>query len=922
MENRKLILVALCHLLFSVVSLGEPGGVFRDYVKNIPSSEYKGDTQIWAVEQDGRGFTYFAAGTKMSVFDGYSWVSYEIDSQCVVRDIRYDDRSGRLYCAGDNFFGYWLRNEAGVLVFTCLYKNPEPLKAKVFWRILPIGQDIIVQTHSDVFLFSESEALESLASGNVGYSFKTGGEIFAQVDDAVYRLNGNEFVRFAEGVHDRLVSFDKTGRNEYVGVGETSGFHKFTFSVSTGMCRSESIFQQTGKALSELKVFTARRLEDGSYLLGTVVDGAYKVTPDGKISEVWDTGRGVEYSTILSILESASGNVIMGADGGISVAVKNSAVRLYHPLPNKLGYVYIAATLGDNLYLGTNKGLFRVSGPDAEPELIPGSQGQIWNMYHTGKELSVIGDKGLYRATIDGKYEIVYPEVKFLTPVRARPGMFCASDRKGLFLLDADKDGHLRFRNRIGNFDKPDNSVFFDKYGFFWVDYLKGVTYRLSTDKNLQSVTSVKKYSVGDNPDAIVKAFQIDGDLVFTSGSKCYTYHPDADSIKLNKYYTGMFSSFGSENLCLLQVGQCIFNHNKDRVDMLERMGCTAKVTRDIFFNSEFEQIPPYYRRPFKLNDTTVACGFSGCLAMLELNDAIAKVPPEVSIYRVSYMRKDDSFNVDMRQPVVLPDNAHTIKIWLSSTTYTNLDYRLDGGPWKNISDRKSLVLRYLDGGEHTIEIQWGNRPLLTFNFEKKKPVTSRWWFVLLCALCTGALVALVLYVYKRRVRRIKRRYEARQRELLEKEKIVHQNEMLSLELRERDKKLAIQTLNSISTNNILDSISEELASLAENGDSVNLKSAVGILKKYRKEDGSWKQFEVYFNSIFDGFFDRLVERYPNLTGNDMKICAYIKLGMTTKEIASQLNIELSSAESARYRLRKNMGISQTDSLREIIQKI
>ena len=59
-----------------------------------------------------------------------------------------------------------------------------------------------------------------------------------------------------------------------------------------------------------------------------------------------------------------------------------------------------------------------------------------------------------------------------------------------------------------------------------------------------------------------------------------------------------------------------------------------------------------------------------------------------------------------------------------------------------------------------------------------------------------------------------------------------------------------------------------------------------------------------------------------NLTNNDMKICAYVKLGMSTKEIAELMNIEISSAESARYRLRKNMGLAQSDSLTEIVSKI
>ena len=93
------------------------------------------------------------------------------------------------------------------------------------------------------------------------------------------------------------------------------------------------------------------------------------------------------------------------------------------------------------------------------------------------------------------------------------------------------------------------------------------------------------------------------------------------------------------------------------------------------------------------------------------------------------------------------------------------------------------------------------------------------------------------------------------------------------------------------------------------------------VQKQYR-EDGTWSQFDIYFNNIFDGFLDRLKTRYPNLTGNDIKYCAFIRMGLSTKEIASMLNIKLSSAESARYRLRKNMDLDPDDSLSGIISKI
>lgn len=128
--------------------------------------------------------------------------------------------------------------------------------------------------------------------------------------------------------------------------------------------------------------------------------------------------------------------------------------------------------------------------------------------------------------------------------------------------------------------------------------------------------------------------------------------------------------------------------------------------------------------------------------------------------------------------------------------------------------------------------------------------------------------------------------------------------------------------LNDMAINNMLNEILDQLQAVTDASNKNTLKPVKRCIEKYKRDNGTWKTFELYFNGIFDGFFDRLRAQYPNLTNNDMKICAYVKLGMSTKEIAALMNIEISSAESARYRLRKNMGLAQSDSLTEIVSKI
>jgi len=84
----------------------------------------------------------------------------------------------------------------------------------------------------------------------------------------------------------------------------------------------------------------------------------------------------------------------------------------------------------------------------------------------------------------------------------------------------------------------------------------------------------------------------------------------------------------------------------------------------------------------------------------------------------------------------------------------------------------------------------------------------------------------------------------------------------------------------------------------------------------------NWENFMLHFEKIHPGFFERLQARFPSLTSKDLKLCSYLRLHMTTKEIAGLLNITPQSAEISRVRLRKKLRLTRKDRLADYISKI
>jgi PAS domain S-box-containing protein len=89
-----------------------------------------------------------------------------------------------------------------------------------------------------------------------------------------------------------------------------------------------------------------------------------------------------------------------------------------------------------------------------------------------------------------------------------------------------------------------------------------------------------------------------------------------------------------------------------------------------------------------------------------------------------------------------------------------------------------------------------------------------------------------------------------------------------------------------------------------------------------RKQFFNWEDFALHFEKVHPGFFTSLKGRYPSLTSKDQRICAYIRLGLSTKEIAGLINITPESAEIGRIRLRKKLQLDRQINLSSFLQEI
>lgn len=142
--------------------------------------------------------------------------------------------------------------------------------------------------------------------------------------------------------------------------------------------------------------------------------------------------------------------------------------------------------------------------------------------------------------------------------------------------------------------------------------------------------------------------------------------------------------------------------------------------------------------------------------------------------------------------------------------------------------------------------------------------------------------------------------------------------------LQQKSRELSTSTLLILNKNEALDNL-RKIAGQAIKNENIDKKECLRNLVKEIDAntdlDEQWDQFKIHFESVHKGFFRRLTDHCPSLTHNDLKLCAYLRMNLSSKEIARMLHISSESVATKRYRLRKKLGLGNEENLVTFIGK-
>ncbi|HMP93846.1 MAG TPA: triple tyrosine motif-containing protein, partial [Phnomibacter sp.] len=303
-----------------------------------------------------------------------------------------------------------------------------------------------------------------------------------------------------------------------------------------------------------------------------------------------------------------------------------------------------------------------------------------------------------------------------------------------------------------------------------------------------------------------------------------------------------------------------------------------------------------------------------------------------------------------------LPYVINAIHFAFAASTYAQsnsleFSYFLEGFDkgWSAWSAKAEKDYTNLPAGKYKFHIKARTSPshnseVYSYTFSVQPPWYKSWWAYLLYTLLIGAALYGLLKLQARRYkkRQEKRRladqlkFEEEQRRLAyqhqleieqsEKALIQLQNEKLEAEISHKNAELASATMNLVHKKEFIQKLKADVQQLQKTArvgdDNQELKKLLKVLNEEEKLDNEWEHFSQHFNSVHGDFLTKLKNKFPALKPHELQLCAYLRMNLTSKEIAPLMSISIRGVEISRYRLRKKLQLSTEENLAEFLSKV
>ncbi len=904
-------------------------------------NDYNAENQNWDIGQDKDKYIYAANNEGLLEYNGAEWTLYPSPNSTIIRSIEVVDN--RIYTGSYMQFGYWERNLTGRLQYHPLSQELqiELIEDENFWNIEQFENCVVFQSYDRIYIYDvKTRKIHSLTDKRNYY------RIFKLKDGIYVHKRSGHIYKIEKGAEKLAIKIPKELNIEFV-LSIFSGIDGLYF-----LTRSQGLFKTENKSvvkwdipanndLLSIKIFSGIRLRDKSILLGTISKGILHLDQEGSIINRIDQTNGLSNNTVLKLFEDIDGNVWAALDNGMNCLNIQSYIKEYSDIDGTLGTVYCSIAHKGNLYLGTNQGLFYKSIESIEPyRLVEGSKGQVWSLAAFDGDLLCGHTSGAFQVH-DGKVSKIssVSGTWGFRRIPNKPDLLLLGNYVGLSIL-AKEAGEWKFKTQIQGFENSARFFEIMEEREVWVNHgYKGV-FKLKINEDFTSFDSIKLLT--DIPKRRGSGLlKVKDDLLYAYTDGIYKLGPNDSDFTKDTILSKLIPSdqYISGKL-LYDQKERLWSFNRNSIRYMGKGNLTGtNLVKDIPIRNYWRKTIVSFENIAHLDKSRYLVGKTNGYLLIDL-DKLQDRPHAVILNKISIKLNNtrDSL-VSLTENGNFKHRQNSIEFKynvprFSKYEHIDFQYKLDGmnDSWSEWDEATSVLYDKLPFGNYAFNLRSkiGDRisdNVASYTFQIEKP------FYLSNLAMAGyiLLLSLIGFVTHRSYKRYYRRQHEKillqtQRQLElnrvknEQELIKLKNEKLNHEIESKNRELAISTMSIVKRNEVLRGIKKEL--IGGEHDIKSNEAVLALIDKNLNSSKDWNLFKEAFNNADKDFLKRIKKRHPILTHNDLKFCAYLRLNLSSKEIAPLLNISLKSIEIRRYRLRKKMELIPKTNLTDYILDI
>lgn len=883
------------------------------FVENFTKSNYSGDNQVWSVAQGNDNAFYYANNHYFLRYNGVRWEKYALPNKTILRSVFVD--GDRVYCGSYNEFGYWKR-VSGKMIYTSLTKNKDLFKGvsinEEIWKIFKHDGTIYFQSFNELFVYKNDKIEKIRIPFQISYCFVVDNKIYAaSVRNGVYHYDNKTFTKVDkwQGLEENIVHAIEKNNNK-----------TFIFTQKNGVFVEDNNKlvpwnSPLNGALKKEIIITAKFIDINRLAIGTAFQGLYIIDLKTNTYKNINRNNSLKNNSVLCIGFDKENDLWLGLDNGISHIEINSPYSIFSDNTGVLGSVYTMASLDNGYLLGSNHGVFKYQ--NKQLQLLPNSQGQVWDIHKIGSKYIIGHNDGtfIYENGALQKVNAISGGWKFQES--DYDNKYFQANYSGIILYDAPID-LSRFKI-IGNLTKPIKNIAQNKPRELWaVDNYRSL-YRI-TFNTLYEVEKVENITQQNKiwNDYGVKIFNFKNEILFFINGVWFNFNAISNKLERNEIFNTNFANISE----IIPVNNSNFIVLKDKL---------LYIIHQVGNKYIWEMLPEkYYEGKIINQDTKVFNG--GNQLLMNLDDGFFSFQLNNNKIKKQKVTVEGFYQGKIISDATSIQYNQSVEIDVISEFYgynhLALFYKLNDS--KNFMPIKNgnINLNNLSSGNQDLKVYYNNGeqyiPLTDYQFRVNKPWYFSFWMVLIYILLISG--SFYLYYKWNKIRYIEKLK-------LKEEELKHQKEILELELnaenklklQEYDKHILEMQVQSKASEVAGKSLSiakqsemiESIQSILDSENDLNqlknkIKKSIKINAINKNE---WQSFEKNLMQSHEDFVHKLTQKFPDLTSKDIKLCIYLKMNLSSKEIAPLLNISFRGVELQRYRLRKKLDLNPETNL-------